>query len=145
MTKREVKILKETPAGEHHQVVTFLRVGGGGDKHCHRKKPCKDCPWRKDSAGVFPAEAFKVSAKTAYDMSDSTFACHSSGIDKPATCAGFLLNGAHHNLSIRLAYMRGKLTNDFHDNGHELFQNYREMAVANGVDADDPVLAPCRD
>ena len=29
--------------------------------------------------------------------------------------------------------------------GLELFESYREMAIANGVDPDDPVLADCRD
>ncbi|MCW4649297.1 DUF6283 family protein [Pseudomonas aeruginosa] len=95
--------------------------------------------------GEFPAEAFRISAHTAYDLAKETFACHSSGAEKPATCAGFLLKGADHNLAIRMAYLEGRLTADFEDGGHALFESYREMAIANGVDPDDPVLKPCRD
>ena len=31
------------------------------------------------------------------------------------------------------------------DGGHELHENYRAMAIANGVAPDDPVLGACRD
>lgn len=95
--------------------------------------------------GTFPAEAFRLSANTAYDASLHQFACHESGLDKPATCAGFLLRNADNNIGTRLAAMRGEI--DFavlEDPGDELFLSYREMAVANGVSLDDPVLAPCR-
>jgi hypothetical protein len=128
------------PAGPDHQVVTV--VGGG---HGYRTKPCGDCPWRKDAVGVFPAEAFRHSARTAYDMSSETFACHQSGKDKPAICAGFLLRGANHNLSVRLGHMNGRFKTPVVDGGVDLHDNYRAMAVANGVDALDPVLGPCRD
>lgn len=128
------------PAGDGHQVV---RVVGG--KGSYRRKPCSDCPWRKDAVGEFPAEAFRHSAHTAYDMAQETFACHQSGVKKPATCAGFLLRGAYHNLSVRLGHMFGKFKDDVKDNGVELHASYRAMAVANGVDPDDPALAPCRE
>ncbi|UDM18995.1 DUF6283 family protein [Vogesella sp. XCS3] len=127
-------------ADENHQVVT-VEGGRGG----YRKKPCKDCPWRKDAVGVFPAEAFRLSANTAYDMAGKTFGCHASGTSKPATCAGFLLRGAGHNLSVRLGYIAGRYHGDVTDGGHVLHDNYRSMAIANGVDKDDPVLALCRD
>lgn len=144
MTRRKAEIIKVTPADVNHQVVS-VKSSSCGRIHSHRRKPCKDCPWRRDAVGEFPAEAFRISAHTAYDMAEETFACHSSGAEKPATCAGFLLRGADHNLSVRLAYMRGRLKNDVEDGGHELFDSYREMAIANGVDPDDPVLKPCRD
>lgn len=134
------KILEVRPAGEDHQVVS---VQGDGCAR-YRRKPCDDCPWRVDATGVFPAEAFRHSAATAYDMSDRVFSCHSSGAEKPAVCAGFLLRGADHNLSVRLAQIRGQQF-DVGDGGCELHENYRAMAVANGVDPDDPVLAQCRD
>lgn len=143
MSKRTSQIIKAAPADDNHQVVTV--VTRGAETLAHRKKPCKDCPWRKDAVGEFPPEAFRISAKTAYDMSLETFACHSSGSKRPATCAGFLLRGADHNLSVRLAYVTGRLTEDFDADGNELFDNYREMAIANGVAPDDPILASCRD
>ena len=136
----EPKVAETRPAGEAHQVVTLV-----GGSRGYRRKPCKTCPWRVDATGEFPAEAFRHSAHTAYDMSDHTFACHQSGQKKPATCAGFLLRGASHNLAVRLAYMQGRIKNDVQAAGVELHPNYRAMAVANGVPEDDPVLARCRD
>ena len=138
------KITNVRPAGfndrgEDHQVVTV--TGGTGS---YRREPCRNCPWRLDAVGEFPAEAFKHSAGTAYDMAQASFACHESGAEKPAICAGFLLRGADHNLLVRLKRMRGEC-HDVHDGGHELHENYRAMAIANGVDADDPALSLCRD
>ncbi len=133
-------ITEVRPAGENHQVVT-LEGGQGG----YRRRPCSDCPWRVDATGEFPAAAFKHSAGTAYDMATHTFACHQSGQQKPATCAGFLLRGADHNLAVRLGRARGRFEDDVSEGGVELHASYRAMAVANGVDPDDPVLTPCRD
>ncbi|CAB5514505.1 hypothetical protein LMG26857_03564 [Achromobacter anxifer] len=133
------RIVDVRPAGPEHQVVTV--VGGKGS---YRRQPCPKCPWRTDAVGEFPAESFRHSANTAYDMSDHVFACHDSGTKKPATCAGFLLRGADNNLAVRLAYMSGRLEGDVTDGGCELHDSYRDMAVANGVDPEDPVLKPCR-
>jgi hypothetical protein len=56
-------------------------------------------------------------------------------------CAGFLLQSAAHNLSVRMARQ------DFSHvlSRYPLFATYREMAIANGVDPDDPALRNCRD
>lgn len=126
-------------AGDGHQVLTV--EGGSG---AYRKKPCGDCPWRVDATGAFPAEAFVHSARTSYDMARERFACHQAGKDLPRTCAGFLLRGAEHNLSVRLQRIAGTLGDDVSDGGHTLHADYRAMAIANGVDPDDPALAPCR-
>lgn len=128
------------PAGADHQVVTV--EGGQGT---YRRKPCKRCPWRVDAVGEFPAEAFRHSANTANDMSTHEFACHDTGLKKPATCAGFLLRGADHNLSVRLKRMQGRIKGDVVDGGHELHANYRAMAIANGVAPGDESLRLCRD
>lgn len=127
------------PAGRDHQVVTV--TGGGG---AYRREVCEQCPWRIDQTGSFPAEAFKVSAHTAYDMATHEFACHMSGQDKPATCAGFLLRGAVHNLATRLKLAEGRINLDEIRETVPLHDGYREMAVANGVDLADPVLKQCR-
>lgn len=142
MTNKRKKptVVRVRQAGESHQVIT---VEGG--RNTYRRKPCSDCPWRIDATGEFPAEAFRHSAGTAYDMARETFACHQSGAQKPAICAGFLLRGAAHNMSVRLGFIAGRFKTDVCDGGHELHENYRAMAVANGVDQDDPVLGPCRD
>jgi hypothetical protein len=64
----------------------------------------------------------------------------------PLTCAGFLLSyGAQHNLLVRMALARGQLDLDKVNSNVPLFRTYREMAIANGVSPDDPVLRECRD
>ncbi len=77
-------------------------------------------------------------------MAPTTFACHMSGADKPATCAGFLMRGAQHNLAVRIAYSTGKIKDDLEEGDAELFESYREMAVANGMDPNDERLKQCR-
>ena len=57
------------PAGDDHQVVTVT----SDTPHGYRRKPCSTCPWRVDAVGEFPAEAFRHSANTAYDMADKQF------------------------------------------------------------------------
>jgi hypothetical protein len=134
------RVTRVRAAGPDHQVVTVEGCGGS-----YRRRPCPTCPWRIDAVGEFPSEAFRHSAETAYDMSQHSFACHSSGVAKPAICAGFLLRGAEHNLAVRLARMQGRVRDDVVDGGVKLHGNYRSMAIANGVDPNDPVLARCRD
>jgi hypothetical protein len=129
------------PAGPDHQVISLT-----GCKATYHRRPCGTCPWRKDAVGVFPAEAFRHSAATAYDMSNHTFNCHTSGVTRPTICAGFLLNGSTHNLSIRIRLLQGTLDlNAVHDGGHDLFASYRAMAIANGVSEDEPIIKPCRE
>lgn len=140
--RKPTKVTRIRPAGPDHRVVTLTTEGGCGS---YRKKPCKTCPWRVGAVGEFPASAFKHSAETAYDMSQHVFSCHASGTEKPAVCAGFLLRGGEHNLAVRLGRMNGRYKDDVTDDGVELHENYRAMAVANGVSKNDPVLAPCRD
>jgi hypothetical protein len=135
------KITNVRPADDHNQVVTV--EGGSGD---YRRRPCNGCPWRVDQTGSFPAEAFRISAPTAYDLSARTFACHEAGTARPKICAGFLLRGAGHNMAIRMRTALGLVDLDsVDDGGHALHPSYRAMAEANGVPADDPALAPCRE
>lgn len=132
------------PAGfvgeKEYGVVT---VNGGPGGHCLR--PCAQCPWRADlPTGVFPAEAFRLSAPTSYDMAQRTFACHMVPAERAATCAGSILR-MFHNFNIRMKMGRGEIDPDqMSDGGFPLYDDYRAMAVANGVDPDDPVLGPCR-
>lgn len=128
-------------ADENNAVVTVEGAGGG---YC--RTPCPECPWRVENAGSFPAEAFRISAPTAYDMADRTFACHMAGLEQPKKCAGALLStGAEHNLKVRMALMRGSFRwDDVTAGGVVLHKSYAAMAVANGVDPDDPALRGCR-
>ncbi len=139
MTKKSKPIIIDMKmAGRRHQVATVL---GGNGNYC--REPCAECPWRKDMVGNFPAEAFKHSANTAYDMAERTFACHVAGKDNPTTCAGFLMRGAVHNMTVRVKRMQGLML-DVTDGGHELHKDYRAMAIANGVKPNDPHIADCR-
>lgn len=139
MAKSTVVAVK--PAGTNHQV---LSVKGGAKSY--RRQPCDTCPWRVDAIGEFPAEAFRISAHTAYDAAFEMFACHSSGSVKPATCAGFILNGSMHNIGMRLKMSAKKIDpRQVSDGGVELFPSYRAMAEANGVSSSDPILSRCRD
>ncbi|MEU9836285.1 DUF6283 family protein [Streptosporangium sp. NPDC048047] len=112
-----------------------------GDPRRHRDHPCKRCPFRTDAVGTFPPEVFRHSAPTTYDLAVTLFGCHSDEVEEAQICAGFLLVAADDNLAVR---MSGGAYSDVHSTV-ELFGSYREMAIANGVDPDDPVLAPCRD
>jgi hypothetical protein len=127
-------------ADPDHDVITV--EGGQG---AYRRRPCGGCPWRVDQTGGFPAQAFAISANTAEDMATHTFACHEAGAERPAVCAGFLLRGAEHNMAVRMRYADGRIDPDqVSDGGHALHGDYVEMAVANGLDEDDPSLARCR-
>lgn len=138
---KKTRVSNVRKAGDNHQVITVT----GGSPHSYRRKPCSTCPWRVDAVGEFPAEAFRHSADTAYDMAGHEFACHQSGSGKPATCAGYLLRGAHNNLSTRIKIMSGRVDlKKVTDGGLELFESYREMAEANGVPPSDPCLQACR-
>lgn len=125
----------------------MVTVGGSkeGESYRYRREPCAECPWRKDApTGAFPAEAFRISADTAYDQAQRSFACHMSGSDRSAVCAGFLLRGAEHNIAVRIRYACGDIEPGSVNSAVELYGSYRQMAEANGVDPDDPKLAPCR-
>jgi len=140
MARRKRKVLAVRPAGPGHQVVMASAPG----PTVYRTQACSECPWRRDSpVGAFPAEAFRISAETAYDMADKAFACHLGGAG--TVCAGFLNSGAAHNLSIRKAIANEKFSYaDFPESEVPLYDSYREMAEANGVDPEDPFLKPCR-
>jgi hypothetical protein len=133
------KVRDVRPADAFHVVAVVE-----GERPVYRREPCEICPWRVDATGQFPAEAFRMSASTAYDGSPESFGCHESGLKKPAICAGFLCNGATHNMQVRWLGAMGDIGDDVSDGGHNLFEDYRAMAIANGVDPDDPALSPCR-
>lgn len=130
------------PADDHHEVVAVKSPPGTAK--LYRRAPCSDCPWRLDSVGVFPAEAFRHSANTAHDMSSHTFGCHQSGTAKSAVCAGFLMSGADNNLAVRIARITGEIGDDVSAGGQQLHESYAAMATANGVGSDEDVLRLCR-
>lgn len=111
------------------------------------RKPCNECPWRTDvPTGRFKPERYRRLARSAEDLSGVLFACHKTAEGKEVACAGFLLRGATHNMAVRLARVGGDLKDgDVSDGGLPLFNNYTEMAVANGVRRRDPALKHVRD
>lgn len=106
----------------------------------HCKRTCAECPWRRDvKPGRFPPERFRQLAGTAYDMAVRVFACHKSPEGKEFACAGAIKRTGH-SLTLRMA----KIDPDEIRADGPLFEDFREMAVANGVDPGDPALAHCR-
>lgn len=77
-------------------------------------------------------------------MSTTQFACHKSPEGQEYACAGFLLSGSAHNLGVRIGIMKKLIRLSQVHSDYPLFRNYREMAIANGVNPSDPVLRPCR-
>lgn len=138
--RKQTRITDIRPAGDNNQVVTV--VGGDGQ---YRRRPCGGCPWKIENTGSFPPQAFAHSANTAEDMSTHVFGCHEHGTEYPVTCAGFLLRGAEHNMTVRMRTASGRIDlSQVNDGGHELHPGYVSMAVANGMHPRDPVLARCR-
>jgi hypothetical protein len=126
-------------AGDNHEVASVV-----GGPSTYRREPCEQCPWRLDQVGKFPAEAFRISAHTAYDAAREAFGCHMASTEKPATCAGFLLRNADNNLQVRIQAGDGVIDLDKVTTSVELHRDYRAMAIANGVSPGDPVLTRCR-
>ncbi|MEU6932824.1 DUF6283 family protein [Streptomyces sp. NPDC046374] len=149
MSRRVSEVVAVREADENHRVLEIHTTGG---RPSFRVKPCEDegpdkpaCPWRRDARiGEYPAQAYRQSARTAYDMAEHVFGCHQhSAVDGPPMwCAGFLLRGAGDNMRVRM--QARQLDFSVVHSDVELYDSYREMAEANGVAPDDPALAPCR-
>ena len=101
----------------------------------HARRPCDECPWRRDVVtGRFSPDRYEALAETARDMARPLFACHKSEAGRDVTCAGFLLRGAEHNLTVRMAIFTKRYDpSNVSDGGIELYNDYTEMARANGA------------
>ncbi|MEA5367245.1 DUF6283 family protein [Amycolatopsis sp., V23-08] len=134
----DAEIVAVNPGADGWGVITYMAPGSA-----YQATPCTRCPWLRDSpTGAFPPEVFQHSAHTTYDLATHKFGCHASPRDEPKTCAGFLLRGSAHNLAVRVY---GPDVPTAVSTYRPLYDNYREMAIANGVAPDDPALTPCRD
>lgn len=110
----------------------------------YRRKPCPDCPWRKDSpVGQFPPERYEALAATAgrrgneAGLTAPIFACHQSTQNRDQACAGWLAQVGGEHLGIRMAVATGRIPGDAlapGDDWPELFDTYEEMAERNGVE-----------
>ncbi|WP_234431273.1 DUF6283 family protein [Streptomyces sp. NRRL F-5053] len=141
-------IVRTLPADDEWGVTTIT-----GCTPAAQPRPCggahpttgdEPCPWRRDAPrGQFPAEAYRQSAHTSYPNTNNAFACHSSTPERLKVCAGWLLRAGHHNPHIQKRLESGDLTFPELPAGIELYTDYREMAIANGVAPDDPFLELC--
>lgn len=104
----------------------------------HRRYPCNECPWRRDTPpGAFPEERYEALRETAGQPGSEAplgapiFACHKSTEGKDEACAGWLATVGIEHIGIRLAIAMGRLPAETLKAGQDwprLFDSYDEMA-----------------
>lgn len=132
MSKGRSSVVDVRKAGPGHQVVTVVTKAepGAQPKCSYMRKPCKECPWRKDQTGKFPAQAFRESARTAHDMATRFFSCHQQGTEKTAICAGFLLRNSANHLGVRMKRSQGLIKDDVTDGSLDLHESYHVQCLS---------------
>ncbi|MET7363224.1 DUF6283 family protein [Streptomyces sp. NPDC005562] len=109
----------------------------------HQKRPCADCPWRRDvEPGQFTADRYDALRNTSRQpqavetvedvVGQPMFACHKTIEGKEAACAGWLAVAGRENLAVRLAVAIGNLPEDALEPGDgwpSLFDSFEEMAA----------------
>lgn len=116
------------------------------DELLHRKTPCEECPYRKDTApGQFPAERYEALRNTAggpgneADLHAPMFACHKSAEGKEIACAGWLAVCGYWHLGIRVALAHGRIDPSAlvpKEDWPELYDTYDEVAEIQGGTCD---------
>jgi hypothetical protein len=107
----------------------------------HRRRPCAECPWRRDTlAGQFPACRYDLLRTTSEQQPGNEpgptaplFACHKSPEGREEACAGWLAAVGHRHLGVRLAIIQQRLPAHViepDDGWPDLFGTYAEMAAA---------------
>lgn len=104
----------------------------------HRRYPCTECPWRRDTEpGSFPAERYEALKETTgapgaeAGLNAPLFACHKSVPGRDEACAGWLAAAGVEHLGVRLAVTTGRLPAACLTPGvgwPDLFDTYAEMA-----------------
>ena len=104
----------------------------------HRRRPCAECPWRRDVApGQFTRERFDALADTAGSPGEEAplgapmFACHKSPVGAEDACAGWLAVSGVEHMGVRLAIASGRLDPQVLDAPEDwpiLFDSFDEMA-----------------
>lgn len=113
-----------------------------------RARPCPECPWRRDvPVGKFPPDRYRALAGSCGQTMEPMFACHKSVEGDEIACAGMLAVAGATSIRVRLGIAAGAINMaavsaavseaDF----PPLYGSFAEMAVANGVPADDEQLA----
>lgn len=105
----------------------------------HRRHPCVECPWRRDTPpGQFPACRYEQLANTSgrpgaeAGLRAPLFACHKTAPGGEQACAGWLAVAGRDHLGVRLAVAHGRLPAEALDPAPgwpQLFGSYDEMAA----------------
>lgn len=108
-----------------------------------RRRPCAECPWRRDvKPGQFPAARFEALRVTTgrygaeAPLGSPMFACHKSADGKEIACAGWLVAvGRDLSITARVNLSLGMPMPEPDESWPELFDTYDEMAATQGRDA----------
>lgn len=108
---------------------------------------CRECPWRRDvPVGKFSPERYiRLAATCTPGGLPGIFACHLTPEGGPRACAGMLAVCGTDNNRVRLAISRGDWTPPEGPPPPDLYADYAEMAIANGVPRHHPCLRPWKE
>ncbi|WP_425425580.1 DUF6283 family protein [Amycolatopsis marina] len=106
----------------------------------HRRRPCAECPWRRDTPpGQFPADRYAALAHTSgapgaeARLDAPMFACHKTADGHEQACAGWLAVAGVHHLGVRLAVATGRLAPETLNPAPDwppLFESFPQMTAA---------------
>lgn len=115
----------------------------------HRRRPCAECPWRRDVApGMFSRDRFDALASTSgrpgqeAKLGAPMFACHKSPEGAEDACAGWLAVAGGEHIGVRFAVAQRRLDPALLTPGEgwpELFGSFEEMADTQAVPTDREV------
>lgn len=105
------------------------------------RKPCSDCPWRKDATpGYWDPQHFEDIWQSCQDDGLSTMLCHKAAARPPEEraslpCQGWARVMGFDAIGVRLAVMRGNLTcEEVEDRDTApLYSSFGDMLEANGI------------
>ena len=106
-----------------------------GRGFCPATVTCDECPWRKDvPVGRFPPSRYRALRRTVEQGFGPVFACHKTPEGRDSACVGYLLRDGMNNFRVRLAVIRGEVKPARLRAAGPLYENFEEMARANGVE-----------
>jgi hypothetical protein len=111
-------------------------------KFPHRKFPCGECPFRRDTPpGKFTVQRYEALRETVGEQGNEVpigapvFACHLSTDTAPLACAGWLAVAGIEHIGMRAEVICGRLEPEAlapRGNWPSLYGSYDEMARAQG-------------
>lgn len=106
----------------------------------HRKKPCRECPWRRDTPpGQFDEDRYEALRSTVGEQGAEAswdapmFACHLTAEGREQPCAGWLAVVGIEHLGVRIHINQGSLPPEVLQPGDDwppLFETYDELVDA---------------